>query len=715
MRTGRSGESKKFSPEHTPSATRPIANRSEPLLLMGGNLLLRLQLLTLVALMAIANFAQRSSPQVVHSQDVDQSIQPGQDFYRFANGKWLERAAPAAEQTSLDIRAMLNERNAQRVRDLIREAATSRSASGSIQQKVGDYYSGFVDQAAIESKGLAPLADCLKEISAITDNSSLSAYLGGTLSSEIDGLTANADHIFGIWINQGFDDASHNLPHIWQGGLGLPSRDDYLDASPQKSEVRSQYQAHIARVLGFAGVADAEHAAAAVLSLEIGIARAFAPDSDAADTFKQNNPWKRADFDLKAPGMDWNAYFHSAGLSAQENFIVWQPSDVIGVSALVRSENVDVWKDYLRLHLFDHYAAVLPKEVAAEHSAFYNTVGPADARKSDRQRDAIAATNGALGQAVGQLYTQNYFPPQAKAKAQAMVRDLTVAYRGRIPNLTWMSSETKQKALDKLATLQVIVGYPDEWIDYASLEIVRGDAFGNIRRAESFHHSRDLRRLRQPVNPIDWPINPQQPGAVIMFSPNAEFFTAGILQPPYFDPHGDTASNYGSAGAAMAHEISHSFDELGDIYDAQGRLGDWWTANDRTRYHDAAAKLAAQFDAYCPFTDLCVNGKQDLTENVADLTGLEVAHDAYILSLKNKPDTIIDGLNGEQRFFLAFAQRWRKLQSEVALRHQIQTDTHAPGEFRSDTVRNVDGWYNAFKIAPSDKLYLQPAERVRIW
>jgi putative endopeptidase len=683
-------------------------------ILMGGNLLLRLQLLTLVAL-AFVTLSQQATPQVARSQDIDHSVKPGQDFYRFANGNWLKTATPPAGQSSLDIRAMLNERNAQRVRDLIRGVATSRSVNGSIEQKVGDYYASFMDQAAIESKGLTPLAGGLSQISAITDKSSLSAYLGTTLDSEIDGLTANSDHIFGIWINQGFDDATQNLPHIWQGGLGLPGRDDYLDPSPQKSELRSQYQAHIAKVLKFAGVADAESQAAAVLSLEVGIARAFAPDADAADTFKQNNPWKRSDFSLKAPGMDWAAYFQSAGLSAQENFIVWQPSAVIGVSSLVRGEDIDCWKNYLRLHLFDHYASVLPADERDEHFAFYNTILLAGAGKPDRESEAITATNGALGQAVGQSYTRRYFPPEAKAKAQAMVRDLLAAYRGRIPKLTWMSPATKQKALAKLATLQVIVGYPDEWIDYSSLEIVRGDALGNIRRAEAFNRSRDISRLRQPVNPIEWPINPQQPGAVIMFSPNAEFFTAGILQPPYFDPAGDTASNYGSAGAAMAHEISHSFDELGNIYDAQGRLGDWWTADDRAKYHEAASKLAAQFDAYCPFADLCVKGKQVLTENIADLTGLEVAHDAYTLSLKDKPDLVIDGLSGDQRFFLAFAQRWRKIQSETALRRQIQTDTHSPAEYRSDTVRNIDAWYDAFKVAPSDKLYLKPSGRVLIW
>lgn len=332
-----------------------------------------------------------------------------------------------------------------------------------------------------------------------------------------------------------------------------------------------------------------------------------------------------------------------------------------------------------------------------------------------RSKEAIAATNGALGQAVGQLYTERYFPPKAKASAQAMVNDLITAYRGRISNLTWMSPQTKQKALAKLAALQVIVGYPDVWIDYSSLDVERDDAFGNMRRAEAFNRLRNLTKLKQAVNPIEWPINPQLPGAVIMFSPNAEFFSAAILQSPYFDGEGDSASNYGSAGAGMAHEISHSFDELGNIYDAQGRLGDWWTAEDRARYRDAGQKLVEQFNGYCPFSDLCVDGKQVLSENIADLAGLLVAHDAYVLSLKGKSDVIIGGLTGEERFFLAFAKRWRKLQTETSLRQQLKTDMHSPAEYRRDTVRNVDAWYGAYKVIPGDKLYLKPEDRVRIW
>lgn len=640
--------------------------------------------------------------------EVDRSVRPGDDFYRFANGSWLRTVTIPAGQSSYDTRALLNEKTGQRVRDLVQEAAASHAAKGSLEQKVGDYYASFMDQDAIEGRGLAPLAGELATISAIKNKSALSGYLGATLNTEVDGLTTNADHVFGLWVNQGFEDPKHNVPQLWQGGLGMPDLESYLDQSSKTSDARAHYQAHIAAMLKLAGIGEAEAKAARILALEIKMAHNHAPDADAADTFKQNNPWKRPDFRAKAPGMDWDAYFKAAGLSRQMDFLVWQPSAVTGLAALVESEGLEGWKDYLAFHMIEHYAAVLPKDLAAEHFAF---AGGA----ADRGKAGIVATNGAVGHAVGQLYTRRYFPPEAKAKAQAMVSNLIAAYRTRIANLPWLTPQTREKALAKLAALTVGVGYPDKWIDYATLEVVRGDAFGNMRRAEAFNRLRNLALLKQPADPAEWRIDPQIVGAVIVFSPNSEFFSAGLLQPPFFDSQGDAATNYGSAGAGMAHEISHSFDELGNIYDAHGRLGHWWTASDLAQYHAAGEKLAAQYNGYCPFPDACLNGKQTLNENIADLAGLLVAHDAYVLSLKGQPDVVIDGLSGEQRFFLAFAQRWRKLQSEGALRNQIATDIHPPGEFRSDTVRNMDAWYKAFNIAPGDKLFLKPEDRVRIW
>jgi putative endopeptidase len=653
--------------------------------------------------------------QNVYTQDMDRSIKPGDDFYRYANGGWLKAEAIPAGQSSFDNRAILTARANERVQSLIQDAATAKSAKGSLPQKVGDYYTSFMDEAAIESKGMAPLSGEMATIAAVRDKASLSAYLGTTLNTEVDGLTANADHVFGVWVNQSFTDSKRYVFHLMQGGLGMPDRESYLDASPKMAELRAQYQAHIAAILKIAGIADAESKAAGILALEIRMAQAFAPDADAADVFKQNNPWKRAEFDAQAPGMDWNAYLTSAGVADQTDFVVWQPSAVTGISALVGSESVDLWKDYLRFHLIEHYSGVLPKAVAAEDFAFYGTILSGAQAPPDRGKLAVAATNAALGQAVGQLYTQRYFPPEAKAKAQAMAADIITAYRNRIANLAWMSPETRQKALTKLAAFKIGIGYPDTWIDYSTFEVVRGDALGNLRRAEAFNRSYNLAKLKRPANTGEWRIDAQIVGAVIVFSPNTESFSAAILQPPYFDYQGDAASNYGSAGAGMAHEISHSFDELGNIYDDQGRLGMWWTPEDAEKYHAAAAKLAAQFSSYCPFSGLCVNGKQVLSENIADIAGLLTAHDAYVLSLKGKPDAVIGGLTGEQRFFIAFSQRWRKLQSEAALRRQVATDTHAPGDYRSDTVRNIDAWYKAFDIAPSDKLYLKPEDRVRIW
>jgi putative endopeptidase len=656
-----------------------------------------------------------SVAQKLRADEMDRSIKPGEDFYRYANGGWLKTAAIPTGQSRYDDRAMLTEKTSWRVRDLIQDAATSHPAKGSVAQRVGDYYASFMDQDGIAAKGLTPLTDEMALISKITNKESLSAYLGAALNTEVEGLTANSDHIFGLFVNQGFEDSKHNFPHMLQGGLGMPDRDSYIDASPKMAALRSQYQAHIAAILKLAGVADSATSASRVLALEIEIARSHAPDADAADVFKQNNLWKRADFPVKAPGMDWDAYFKGAGLAGQSDFIVWQPTAITGTSDLVGSESIDQWKDYLRFHLIEHYSSVLPKAVAEEDFAFYGKILSGAQQPPQRDQAAIAATNAAMGQDVGRLYTRQYFPPAAKAKVQAMVHDLITAYRARIPNILWMSPQTKEKALTKLAAFTIGVGYPDKWIDYSTLDVTRGDALGNMRRAEAFNRRRNLAQLKQPADPAEWRIDPQIVGAIIMFTPNSEFFSAGILQPPYFDSNGDNASNYGSAGAGMAHEITHSFDELGNIYDDQGRLGNWWTADDLARYRAMAPKLVAQFDGYCPLSDLCVSGKQVLSENIADLAGLQVAHDAYILSLKGKTDVVIGGLSGEQRFFVAFAQRWRRLQSEAALRRQLKTDNHAPGEYRSDTVRNVEAWYKAFQVMPGDKLYLKPEDRVRIW
>lgn len=663
-----------------------------------------------IAAAVVSGAALAEPSRAADPQELDPAIRPGDDFYRYANGPWLKSTRPPEGRPSIDTTAMLRDETALRVQALIEAAAGAASAN-----RIGDFYAGFMDVAGIEAKGLKPLSDELAAIAAIADRGTLSAYLGRTLRLD-DGTNTKTDGLFGVWIHQGFHDGTRYVPHFVQGGLGLPDPQDYLDAAAEKAAGRELYRAHIAAVLALAGLDRSEIRAARVLGLETAIAGTHASRADTDDVFKTDNPWRRADFAAKAPGMDWDAWFKSSGLDRQDEFLVWQPSAITGTSALVGAQPIEAWQDYLAFHLVEHYAAVLPKAFGEEDTAFLARLSGQPAVATERTQLAIAATTLALGEEIGRLYVERYFPPAAKAAAQAMVENIRSAFRTRIEGLAWMSPATRDTALAKLATLKIGVGYPDAWIDWSGLSILRDDASGNMRRAEEFAYARALAKLDQPVDPAEWSLLlPQKVGAVINFSPNSMQFSAGILQPPYFDPAGDAAANYGSAGAGLAHEVSHTFDELGAIYDADGRLVRWWTPDDLARYRAASAPLVGQFNAYCPQADLCVKGDQVLGEDIADLAGLLVAHDAYILSLGGKADAVKDGLTGDQRFFLAFARRWRRVQSDDALRRQIATDSHAPGEYRADTVRNSEDWLRAYDVKAGDKLYVKPEERPHIW
>ncbi|WP_443750260.1 M13 family metallopeptidase [Asticcacaulis solisilvae] len=673
-----------------------------------------------LAVMPLASQAKPAAP-VVHDVDLggmDKTVKPGDDFYKYANGAWLKTAQIPADRSSYGPAVVLIEKTNTQVRELIQNAAKGTPAKGSDAQKVGDYYASFMDEAKIEADGLKPLQPNFEAINALTDKASLSAYLGTTLRADVDALNATdfyTDNIFGLWVQQGFNDPDHNVPYLLQGGLGMPDRAYYLDDSPRMAELRTKYQAYIATELKLAGLTDADARAARIFALETKIAQTHASREDSEDVQKANNPWTRADFAAKAPGLDWDAYFKSAGLSGQQGFIVWHPTAVTGISALVASEPLDVWKDYLTYMTIDHYGPYLPKAFVDARFAFFGTALQGTTQISDRWKRAIGATNGAVGEVVGRLYVAKYFPPAAKAKIEAMVQDELKAYHTRIEKLTWMSPDTKAKALAKLQTLHIGVGYPDKWVDYSKLEIVRGDVIGNLKRAELFDYQRNLAKLGQKPDRDQWVMTPQTVNAVNLPLANALNFPAAILQAPYFDPQADAAYNFGAIGATIGHEISHSFDDQGSQFDAQGRLQNWWTPDDLKHFQGASAKLAAQYDKYCPYSDLCLNGKQALSENIADVAGLSAAYDAYKMSLHGKPDVVKRGLTGDQRFFIAFAQSWRQTEREAALRQQIKTDGHAPDEYRGDTVRNLDAWYPAFKVTAEQKLYLKPEDRVQVW
>ncbi|HEV2227588.1 MAG TPA: M13 family metallopeptidase [Steroidobacteraceae bacterium] len=648
---------------------------------------------------------------------IDRAVAPGNDFFRYANGSWLRSTEIPADRSSYGTAAVLAELNTRRTVALIRRAAASAPA-GSEARKIGDYYASFMDEARIEELGLEPLAPELARIDAIADRKELARSLGAALRADVDVLNNTSlytPNLFGLWVAQDLDEPRSYAPFLLQGGLGMPDRDYYLNPSAPMAAIREKYQAHLARMLELAGLADAQPRAARVVALEKRIAQAHSSRADSEDVRKGNNHWSRGDFDARAPGLDWEAFFAGAGLASQPRFVVWQPGAVTGISALVGSEPLETWKDYLRAHALEHASPCLPKAFVQENFEFNSHVLAGTPQLRERWKRAVDATNAALGDAVGKLYVARYFPASEKARAEAMVRNLVAAFAARIDRIEWMAPETRRQAKAKLAALKVGVGYPDRWIDYSGLGVVRGDALGNAGRAELFDYRRNLAKLGSPVDRSEWCMTPQTVNAVNLPAMNALNFPAAILQPPNFDPRRDPVLDYGAIGAVIGHEISHSFDDQGALFDADGRLRNWWTKDDFAHFEAAGRRLAEQFDRYHPFPDVAVNGRQTLSENIADAAGLADSLDAWRLTLGGRPAAGAAGFSAEQLFFLSFADFWRQKIREPALRQRLVTDGHAPAEYRADTVRNLDAWYDAFGVEPGEKLYLAPADRVRVW
>jgi len=649
---------------------------------------------------------------------MDRSVQPGDSFWRYANGTWLEHAEIPADQSYWGSDAVLSELTDRRTADLIKEVAGSDAPAGSDRRKIRDYYASFMDSTAIERAGIAPLKPVLDSIAAIGDRTALSRFLGTTLRADVDIFNATnlyTPNLLGLWMAQDLDDPTHYSPFLVQGGIVMPDRSYYLDSSSAIAAVRNQYRPHVAAMLKLAGLPDPDAKAAAVVQLETSMARVHWTREASEDVEKGNNHWARADFAAKAPGLDWDAYFGAAGLAKAPRFVVWQPSAVAGLSALVASEPLDAWKAWLAFHAVQARSAVLPAEFGNQTFAFFGTTLYGAKQQRDRWKRAVAATNDALGFAIGRLYVARYFPAADKARAQAMAANIMAAFRDRIDRLDWMAPATKQEAKAKLAALKVGVGYPDRWPDYSALEVKPGDALGNAERAGLWQLHQALARLDRPVDRSEWVMTPQTVNAVNLPALNAMNFPAAILQPPYFDPGRPAALDYGAMGATIGHEVSHSFDNSGALFDSHGRLRNWWTPEDFKHFLASGAQLAAQYDGYRPFPDLALNGKQTLGENIADLAGLTAAYEAYHRSLGGKPGPAVHGFTGDQQFFISYAQSWREKVRAPALRNQVLTDGHAPGEYRALTVRNMDAWYSAFGVKPGQALYLAPGTRVRIW
>jgi putative endopeptidase len=658
-------------------------------------------------------------PPGIDTSGMDRSIAPGASFFGYANAAWLSKNEIPSDRSSYGSADVIEEFVQRRLADLIRHPADGGQTAGSEARKIGDYYSSFMDEDRIEKLGLRPLRPILTAIGAISNRTELAKFLGGTLRADVDVLNATSlytDNLFGLWVAQDLDQPDRYAPFILQGGLGMPDRSYYLDPSARMADIRAKYTAHVAATLKLAGVSDAAARAERIVDLERRIALAHWSRAASEDVLKGNNHWLRHEFVVKAPGLDWHVFFAAARLPEnQQDFVVWQPSAVTGIAALVANRPLGTWKDYLMLHAVQHRAAFLPRNMVAEHFAFYGTALNGTPEMRPRWKRAIDATNDALGNAVGKLYVERYFSAAAKAHIEGMVEQLRAAFDRRIDGLDWMAQETKSGAKAKLAALKVGVGYPDRWRDYTGLKIAPGDAFGNAGRAELFEYDYRLGMLGQPVDRAEWVMDPQTVNAVNLPAMNALNFPAGMLQPPFFNPDGDPAQNFGAIGAVIGHEISHSFDDQGATFDATGRLRNWWTPDDLAHFRAAGARLVRQFGAYHPFPDLAVNGQQTLSENIADLGGLAAALDAYRQEVRGRADPGQQEFTGEQRFFLSYAQNWREKYREPALRMEVLTDGHAPDEYRASTVRNVDGWYDAFAIQADQLLYLAPADRVRVW
>jgi putative endopeptidase len=649
---------------------------------------------------------------------MDTSVAPGDDFDKYANGTWEKTAEIPADKSSISVFSVISDRADKNEAELVAGIVNSKPAAGSDEAKVADYYKAYVDTAGIEKRGVAPVKADVAKIEAIADKGALAEAIGHSLRADTDPLNNtnfHTENLLGIFVTQAFDDPTRTVPYVMQGGLGLPDRDYYLSSDPAMAKLRAGYTPYVAKMLSLAGVPNAQARAQKIVALEGKIARAHESLEDSQSAQKADNPWKRADFDRNAPGIDWNRLLGAAQLGNQQDFVVWQPGAVTKLAALVNSEPLDVWKDWLAFHRINQMAQVLPKAFDDAHFAFYGTELSGTPQQRTREKRAVDSLNDWLGWAVGKRYAEKYFPAAYKADIEGMVKNIKAALEKKIEALAWMAPPTKAEAKKKVATMAVGVGYPDKWRDYSSLQIDPGDAYGNYDRAVLADYEYQISKIGKPVDKTEWWMTPQTVNAVNLPLQNALNFPAAILGEVFYEPSADPAANYGAVGSVIGHEISHSFDNLGATFDATGKLRNWWTPADLAHFKQAGTALTAQYSAYEALPGLHLNGEQELGENIADLVGLAAAYDAWKASLNGKPSPVIDGMTGDQRFFLAYAQAHRGKLRDKALRARVATDVHAPGPWRVLTVRNIDPWYSAFGVKDGQKLYLKPEQRVKVW
>jgi putative endopeptidase len=628
----------------------------------------------------------------------DMTIRPGDDFDNYANGAWRAKTEIPADQASAGVGYDVYNLTQDQLRAVVSKAPKN--------SKIGALYASFMDEARLEQLDAKPLMADLAKVDAISSKGEMARFMGqsqGRFGISIVGGSPYADP----------DTPTMNTLWLGSGGLGLPDRDYYLKESfkPQ----RDAYRAYIVRTLGMIGVPDGEAGADKIMAFETAIANASWPVADRRDLGKINNPMSAAELAAYAPGVDWAALSEGAGIAPQKRIIVNENTAIRDIAKLYAATPLDTLKLWQKFHVADQASPYLSKRFVDSRFDFTKTLsGVTELRP--RWKRGLVLVDGSLGELVGQSYVQDYFPATSKAMMNELVANLKVAMADRIKANDWMAPATKAAAMDKLSRMDVMVGYPDKWRDYSQLTITPDDLYGNVQRSGAFEYQYQLADLGKSVDRKKWGMTPQTVNAYNGGLENKIVFPAGILQPPYFDPKADAAVNYGAIGAVIGHEISHGFDDQGRKIDASGALKDWWTAADAERFEAQAKGFGEQYSKYEAAPGAFINGKLTMGENIADLAGLQVAYDAYHRSLGGKDAPVIDGLTGDQRFFLAFAQSWRAKQREDAIKSQVASDPHSPSRFRViGPVRNLDAWYAAFDITPDSKFYIAPEKRTRIW
>jgi len=642
-------------------------------------------------------------------QDTD--TRPGDDFFRYANGRWLETFELPADRSSYGSFTVLGDKSDQRVQSIIEDLAAIEPTQGSMEQKISDYYLSFMNTDRLNELGIGPLLPGLATLAEIDSKDALVAAFG---RAQID----NTASPFSFYIGADRSDPDRHQLVVSVGGFGLPDRDYYLLDTEQFINVRQEYVAHIARVLDFAGIEGSEAKAEAVLKLEARIAEYTWPRAQRRNRDLTFNPMSYQEFLGEYPGFDWDTYFASAGIQDLDGLNVSYPSAMSPIIALIEEIPVDDWKSFMTYRLIVDSASVLSEEIDKERFSFYSTVlsGVPEQRQRWERGVARVGSLNALGEAVGQIYVDRYFPESAKQQMEVLVENLRSALAQSIAELDWMNETTKQEATLKLNSFRPKIAYPDEWRDLSSIEISRGDLFANAQSVREFNYEDDLSRLGKPTNREEWSMTPQTVNAYYNPSFNEIVFPAGILQAPFFDPAADLAVNYGGIGAIIGHEMGHGFDDQGSKSDYLGVQRNWWSDQDRAHFEVLTTALAAQYDQFEPVPGYFIDGNFTLGENIGDVGGLSLAYRAYKMALAGEEAPVIDGFTGDQRFFLSWAQVWQRKYREDALIRRLTSDPHSPSEFRvNGVVRNFDEWYEAFDVGADDELYLPPEERIRIW